>query len=316
MPAQPLVSIIVPSFNQGRFIRQTLESILAQDYRLLEVIVIDGASTDETIDILHEFDRHSAVIWISEPDKGPVEAVNKGLARATGLYGAIQSSDDYYLPGAISAAVKAFQQAPAAGMVYGDYIKVDEAGVEMAAYRQLPYSLKKLLATLSAPLQPTVFFRLDMAKEQGGWDERLPYVPDTDLWIKLAFRAGAVKLERFLSCARSHPDQRDQHKAKILENYTSMLALSENLKTASTPVKLAAFSGLCQMKIRYGSNLTDARITQLYWQAILSYPPLAWSGKAPLHRLIPAYFPMTRLLSRLRKILLRKKPKDLTKVRK
>ena len=86
--ANPLVSIIVPSYNQGRFIRRTLDSILSQDYRPLEVFVVDGASTDETVSILREYSCHPELQWVSERDSGVVEAVNKGFAKARGEFAA------------------------------------------------------------------------------------------------------------------------------------------------------------------------------------------------------------------------------------
>src|SRR4051812_41118582 len=101
MPERPLVSVIIPSYNQGRFIRETIDSVLSQDYRPIEVLVFDGASKDETVSVLKSYDAPE-LQWWSEPDRGVVDAVNKGLARARGDIVAIQSSDDVYVPGAIS----------------------------------------------------------------------------------------------------------------------------------------------------------------------------------------------------------------------
>src|SRR6185503_12008114 len=101
-----LVSIIIPSFNQGRFIKETIDSILSQDYRPIEVLVLDGASTDETVQVLSSYEGVPELTWVSERDGGVVDAVNKGLMRARGEIIGIQSSDDLYLPGAISAAVE------------------------------------------------------------------------------------------------------------------------------------------------------------------------------------------------------------------
>src|SRR5437773_2348908 len=116
--SRPLVSVIVPSFNQGKYIRETIDSILAQDYRPLEVLVIDGASTDETLDVLRSYADRPELRWWSERDAGVVDAVNKGLARASGEIVAIQSSDDLYVPGAVAAAVEAL--ADGAVLAYGD----------------------------------------------------------------------------------------------------------------------------------------------------------------------------------------------------
>src|SRR4051812_7498322 len=121
----PLVSIIVPSFNQGRFLRQTLESVFAQDYRPLEILVLDGASKDETVEVLKSFDGTPELWWKSEPDKGVVDAVNQGLQRARGELCGILSSDDYYLPGAISAGVTALQADPSLALVYADAEYID-----------------------------------------------------------------------------------------------------------------------------------------------------------------------------------------------
>src|SRR6185436_19107774 len=111
-----LISVVIPSYNQGRYIRETIDSTLAQDYRPIEVLVMDGASKDETVDVLQSYDAPE-LQWISEPDRGVVDAVNKGLARARGEIIAIQSSDDVYVPGAFSAVAQAM---PGFELVFGD----------------------------------------------------------------------------------------------------------------------------------------------------------------------------------------------------
>src|SRR6184192_3889863 len=105
--ARPLLTIIIPSYNQGLYIRETIDSTLAQDYRPIEVLVVDGASSDDTVAVLQGYDGVPELQWWSEPDRGVVDAVNKGLAKATGEIQAIQSSDDTFLPDAISTVVSA-----------------------------------------------------------------------------------------------------------------------------------------------------------------------------------------------------------------
>src|SRR5262245_47637775 len=114
---RPLVSIVVPSFNQGRFIRTTIDSVLQQAYRPLEIIVVDGGSTDETIDVLKAYGNLPELQWTSEPDHGVADAVNKGFQRARGDVIGIQSSDDWYTPGAVAAAVEALQAADSPALV-------------------------------------------------------------------------------------------------------------------------------------------------------------------------------------------------------
>src|ERR1041384_1671863 len=138
---KPLVSIIVPSFNQGQFIRETIDSILTQDYRPIEVLVLDGASRDQTVEVLESYSDVSELKWWSEPDAGVVDAVNKGLARAKGEIIGIQSSDDVYLPGAVTAAVDFFNHHPDVSLVYGGVEYMDENSAVVGREALSPFSL-------------------------------------------------------------------------------------------------------------------------------------------------------------------------------
>ena len=239
LPANPLVSVVVPSYNQGAFIRQTLESCLAQDYRPIEVVVVDGASTDGTVAVLESFSGRPEVRWVSEPDAGVVDAVNKGLARARGEIAVIQSSDDFFLPGCFSAVAEGFRKRPAAGLVFGDVERVDAEGQAAFSPRQPRYSLARLLARELFIYQPTAFFRRELALELGGWNPEIPYVPDIDLWIRLAFRAEVAQLDAVLAAYRSHPGQRDKHRQNIYRDYLRMLELSREIPAAPRPLRRA-----------------------------------------------------------------------------
>jgi glycosyltransferase involved in cell wall biosynthesis len=292
---RPLVSIIIPSYNQGRFIRKTLESVLAQDYRPIEVIVIDGASADETVAVLHEYDGVPEVRWVSEPDSGVVEAVNKGFARARGEIAAIQSSDDFYLPGAVAAGVAALQAAPEAGFAFGDIMKVDAEGRELMRTALKPYSLEDMLALSIWIPQPSTFFRLTLAKELGGWREEVPYAADTDLWYRMAFRAGATKFNRLMAGLTMHDAQRDCHGDRIVRDYGLMLDQLAPLATAPPHLRRAADAGRLRIANRYQpapgywSNLWRT------WRVVLACPRLA--SEIGIWALIPGAFPLQRLLS-------------------
>ena len=115
MPDLPLVSIITPSFNQARFLEATLRSVLEQDYPRIEYLVVDGASSDGSVDIIRRY-ADQLTWWVSEKDSGQSEAINKGLRRARGEFIGWLNSDDIYLPGAVAAAVQIFQSHPRAGL--------------------------------------------------------------------------------------------------------------------------------------------------------------------------------------------------------
>ena len=295
LPEQPLLSVVVPSYNQGAFIRSTIESCLEQEYRPIEIVVVDGASTDDTVDVLKSFGALPELRWTSEPDRGVVDAVNKGLRRARGVLAAIQSSDDFYLPGAFSAAVREFRAHPAAGLVFGDVERVDAAGRLLFSPRQPAYSLARLLARELFVYQPAAFFRRELALELGGWNPAIPYVPDTDLWIRLAFHAEVVHSRQVLAAYRSHPGQRDRHLADIYRDYLKMLADSRELAAAPRALRRAAAAGAALLKFRYGGPWSDAELTRAAWRALACRPTLLLSPLLPKHRLVPGYFALTRL---------------------
>lgn len=297
----PLVSIIIPSFNQGKFIRKTLDSCLQQDYRPIEILVIDGGSTDETVSILREFDATPEVRWISESDEGVVDAVNKGFQLAQGDICAIQSSDDYYLPGTVWKAVQALLDDAQIGLVYADYVKVDIEGREIFRSAVAPYSLLGLLLTETWISQSTAFFRLALARKLGGWDARIPYVPDTDLWFRMAFVTKIKKIDELWSCAHTHGEQRNTRVSAICRDYATMLEQMAELKRVPRRFRRAARAGLYRIRAKYGDFPSNAAFTLSMWKAILLCPELLFTSNFPLHRLVPGYFGLSRLAGNMKR---------------
>jgi len=202
--AQPLVSIITPSLNQAAFIEAAIESVLAQDYPNIEYLVVDGGSTDGTLDILRRYgDR---VRWISEPDTGQSDAINKGARLTHGEILAWLNADDQYAPQAVSRAIAELQAAPQAAFVYGHAQFTDQAGREIAPCVQVePFNLDRLLHHLDFIVQPATFFRRDAFLAVGGLDASLRYCLDYDLWIKLALRYQVRYLPELLARVRVYP---------------------------------------------------------------------------------------------------------------
>ena len=199
----PLVTVVTPSFNQGRFIRETIESVLTQSYARIEYLVMDGGSSDETVEILKSYGDRLA--WVSEPDGGQTDAINKGWRRARGMIVAYLNSDDTYVPGAVAKAVEGLRAHPDAAAVYGEGYHVDEAGSVIDRYPTEAFGMARLAETCFI-CQPTVFLRREVVERLGYLDESLRYCMDYDLWIRLAHVSRFAYLPEYLANTRLHAD--------------------------------------------------------------------------------------------------------------
>lgn len=193
MSQEPLVSIITPSFNQAKFLRRTIESVLAQDYPNLEYIVIDGGSSDGSLEIIREYaDRLSH--WESITDEGQTDAINKGFARATGKYLAWMNSDDVYQPGAVSEAVTFLEGHPDVGMVYGDCTFIDAQDRTIGRFPAAQTDYQRLRRGYVHIPQQASFFRASLWADVGPLDPAFYFAMDYDLWVRLAKEAPLVYL--------------------------------------------------------------------------------------------------------------------------
>ena len=203
MERQPLVSIITPSLNQRRFIEATIDSVLSQDYPRIEYIVVDGGSTDGTLEVLAKYDGR--LQWISEPDRGQSDAINKGFRRAKGEILAWLNSDDTYMPGAVRSAVGHLAAHPDCAMVYGDGNLIDEEGRVTGRFPATePFDLWRLVYVLDYILQQSAFFRREAVEAVGYVDERLHWGMDWDLFIKIGKRFRVDYLPKAMANLREH----------------------------------------------------------------------------------------------------------------
>jgi len=204
MTEKTLVSIITPSYNQAAFLEQTMKSVLDQDYANIEYLVADGGSTDGSVDIIKRYAKRLAW-WVSEKDKGQADAINKGFARAKGEFIAWVNSDDYYEPGAISAAVAALQANPDVGLVFGDVRVVDRDGRILNNLHYGDWTLADLM-TFHIIGQPAVFMRRSVLEKAGYLDLKYHFMLDHQLWLRMGIQAGIKYVPQLWAGAHYHED--------------------------------------------------------------------------------------------------------------
>jgi len=188
MTESPLVSIVTASFNQARYLEATINSVLGQEYPRIEYIIVDGGSTDGSVDVIKKY-ADKLAWWVSEKDKGQTDAINKGFNRATGDILAWLNSDDTYNPGAISQAVKYLLENPEVGLVYADCNFIDEEDRIIGKFNSAQTDLRKLREGYVHIPQQTMFFRAKYWKELGPLDPSFYFAMDYDLWTRIAARA-------------------------------------------------------------------------------------------------------------------------------
>lgn len=200
------ISIVTPSFNQGRFIERTLRSVADQGIEGLEHVIMDGGSRDTTVDVLRGF--RPAVRWVSEPDRGQTDALNKGIRASSGEIIGWLNSDDVYYPGAIDRVLRAFDEHPDVDVIYGmaDHIDIDDQAFE--EYPTEPWNLDHLQERCFI-CQPALFWRRRLIRTHGLPDDTLQYCMDYEYWLRLGM--GGTKffyLEQKLAGSRMYGENK------------------------------------------------------------------------------------------------------------
>ncbi|MBK6645907.1 MAG: glycosyltransferase [Anaerolineales bacterium] len=273
-----LVSIITPSYNQAKYLEQTILSVLNQDHPRIEYIVMDGASTDGSVDIIKKY-AGRLVHWESEKDKGQADAINKGFARATGEIIAWLNSDDYYLPGTIRTVVKVFEENPDVVLVYGNMLAVDENGKTFNTLNYKQLTLEDLLC-FQIIGQPAVFMRRSALQKTDGLDSTFHFLLDHLLWIQIAKHGRILHIDQTWSAARYHAEAKNVAKAAEFgrEAFRILETIAQDKDLAATLLKIdrRAHASAFRVDARY---LLDGglpgKALQAWFRALLIYPPVA-----------------------------------------
>lgn len=261
MEKHPLVSIVTPSYNQAQFLEETILSVLNQDYPNIEYIIIDGGSADGSVDIIRKYEDRLAY-WVSEPDNGQTDAINKGWHRATGSLLAWLNSDDLYEPGAISTVVHFLESHPEVALAYGRVHFIDIDGKPLPTWNskrgnpQPQIDLKRCLTDWKSPFaQPSVFIRAEILDRVGMLDPSLHFAMDRDLWIRIGLVAKWGYVPAVLSKVRVHPGRKTSRIKTVLAE--DVLAMANKvIKSNDLPRYLYS----ARRQIQSGSYLYAARI--------------------------------------------------------
>ncbi len=282
MAKPPLISIITPSFNQAPFLEYTLRSVLEQDYPNLEYLVVDGASTDGSLEIIQRYNSRLNW-WVSEPDSGQAEAINKGLQRARGEFVAWLNSDDMYARGALRKAVAALQTHADVGMVFSNVFSIDAHNRIFNTMRYGHYTLADLMA-FNIIGQPGVFMRRSVLEKAGGLEPAYHFMLDHQLWLRMAALAPIQYIDDYFAAARFHPAAKNVASASrfaqeglvILE----WMRAQPGLASVFAANRRRITSGAYRLSARY--LLDDgfkARAAGHYLKSLWYHPATAWREK-------------------------------------
>jgi glycosyltransferase involved in cell wall biosynthesis len=267
----PLVSIVTPSYNMGRYIEETIRSVLDQSYPLIEYIVMDGGSTDETLKIV---ERYKAKLRCdSSPDNGAADAINKALRMSSGEICAWLSADDAYLPNAIATVVEAFKEDSTIGVVYGEGLWTDASGSVLGRYPTSPQAVAEFGKECRI-CQPAVFIRRACMEQVGFLNSQLTSAFDYDLWVRLSSCTRFRHIKCELATSRMHGGN------KTLGQRTT--ALMEAMRVQRTHFGYVPFTSVyayCSWRIE-GKGPFEDRHLRLLLPAALSFPVGLWINRS------------------------------------
>ena len=203
------ISVVVPSFNQAKFIEETLRSVIVQDYPNLELIVIDGGSTDDSVSIIKKYEKY-ITYWVSEPDGGQTKGLIKGFNRATGSIQCWLNSDDLLEKGTLASVADYFESHPNIDAVFGNTLWIDEASQPLREQREIPFNRFIWMYTYNYIPGMSMFWRKDIYDKVGGLNSEFNLAMDADLWIRFAEVGYIGHVQKIWSRMRFYPEQKNR----------------------------------------------------------------------------------------------------------
>lgn len=299
----PRISIITPSYNQGHFIEETIRSVLLQSYPNLEYIIVDGDSTDNTVEIIRKYGQF-LTYWVSEEDRGQAHAINKGLERATGDILAYLNSDDYYLPKALHKAAQVFVEHPETDLLHGRCRYVNESGEKIGTQFGDIQTFEEIIDLWDVWwknrqfVQPEVFWSKRIGNLIGSFNESLNFAMDYEYWCRILKSKGKVaKISSELSCFRFTAAQKSNNSELVSKELLSIvhpMIFKEplNLPTSQRLTMEAKwlYQSIFLNKVKQSVELGDHKLMR-WWKIariILKHPSLILAPR--LHQRVKEVF--------------------------
>jgi len=250
----PKISIVTPSFNQASFLEETIRSVLLQGYPNLEYIIIDGGSTDNSLDVIRKYEKWISY-WTSERDKGQADAIQKGFNRVTGKLSAYLNSDDIYMTGTLQRVAQCFMSPEKPDVVYGNLYRIDAESRVTEEHRNTPFSHQGFLYGGFFLHQPSTFWKTELVRSVGGFNPEFRFDMDNDLFVRMTLASARFSFVRaFLAGFRVHPSS----KTSTILN----VSLEENERIRQRYLKFPFRSARGRLM------RNSAKLERLYWYTV------------------------------------------------
>jgi glycosyltransferase involved in cell wall biosynthesis len=276
-----LVSIVIPTYNAGHYLRESIDSILSQTYPNIELIVLDDGSTDGTRNILDSYG--DLFYWETHENMGQSATLNKGWDISKGDILSYVSADDALFPDAVKTAVSFLTERPELVMVYGDYTLIDDTSLQLRVVHTPEFNYEKMVSELVVQPGPGVFFRRDAYKQAGGWNTSLYQMPDIEYWLKLGLCGDIARIPRNLAYYRVHNESQTYAIQSVEKANESVKIINDYFHNNNLPHEIAKLEkkSISMAHIIAARSHIKAGRYKLAWQHIIyakrSYPKSLYS---------------------------------------